>query len=227
MRGQRDAKLLHALVEDAVTNRRAPAHQSVADGDEVEHFGNDARGKFFRGERELPILLVAGEGEQFIAAARRQRRDRDFAQADQFGSLEPDAARRGRADLHGEIRRAGDRERRDDDGVGKLLNRLFELHVERARAEDTVGEGDAQGAVGELPILHAVAAHFADREAGLRREVEGVDAGALDVERECVRDEQPRLFEPYRRAVGNFHERLDAFEFRRQLDGSPVEPIRR
>ena len=117
--------------------------------------------------------------------------------------------------------------RRNNDGIRELLECLFELHVERACAKHPIGERDAQRTVGELPILHAIAAHFAYREAGLRREVERVDARALDVERKRVRHQQPRFLESHCRPVGNVHEWLDAFEPGGQFDGPPVEPIRR
>ena len=87
---QPEPEFLEALVDDRVTDGRAAPEQAVADCDEVENLGNDARLKFFSRERERPIGLVRDIGEQFVGAV-GEVVDRDFAQPIQFGSLEADA----------------------------------------------------------------------------------------------------------------------------------------
>ena len=58
MRRHLDAKLLHALVDDRVPDRRAAAQQPVADGDQIEHIRRDPRRHPFRRQRQLPIRLL-------------------------------------------------------------------------------------------------------------------------------------------------------------------------
>ena len=77
VRRQRDAKLLHALVEDAVTNRRAAPDQSVADGengvslqrlkegnsllkDADQKSGNDVDGRDQNRGQRVPLVEARG-----------------------------------------------------------------------------------------------------------------------------------------------------------------------
>src|SRR6187431_1595103 len=101
------------------------------------------------------------------------------------------------------------------------------MHREVACAKDAVGERDAQRPIRNLPILYAVAMHFTDGEARLRREIERIDSRSLDVEQKRVPDIQSRFLQPCRRSGSYFYERLNPFKLCGQLDGPPVEAIRR
>ena len=224
MRRHRDAELLHALVEDAVADRRAAPDHAVADGDEVEDLGHHARRELLRRQGQLPVRLLARERQQLVRAV-RQGGDRHFAQAGQLGGLEPDARGGGRAELGGDVGRARHCQRQHGDLVREFLVGLFELDVELARAEDAAGEGNLQLAVGRLPIVNALALDLADDEPGRHGEVERVDARLLDGQVERVRHHQPGLFEPRRHAVGQLQDRGDALDAGHDGHGPAVEPV--
>ena len=67
-RRQLHLELLHALVDDDVTNRRAAADQTVADGHQIENVGNDAGREFFGREFQRPIRLVRNVSERLVGA---------------------------------------------------------------------------------------------------------------------------------------------------------------
>ena len=60
--GNFHAKLLHALIDQAITDCRAAAHESIADGYEIEDFRDHAGRKPFRTQRKFPVRRVSGEG---------------------------------------------------------------------------------------------------------------------------------------------------------------------
>ena len=220
------AKLLHALIDQTVTNRRAAADQSIADGDEIKNLRDDARGKPLRAQGKFPIRRICGEGQQFIGA-RRKTVHGNLPQADEFRRLELDACGRSRADLCGFFRRTDHAQGFDGEFLRERFQRLFQLNINPTRAEHAVREADAQFSVGNLPIIHAFTTHIRHDEASLRQQFDLVDARLLDVERECVIGEQPRLFETRRGAVVRSHDRLDAFEPERERERPRAETIRR
>ena len=220
------AELLHALVEDSVADRRAAADLTVADGDEIEDLGEDARGQALGGERELPVGLVEEVAENFVAGGTDEVHGH-FAQAGEGDGLEADALRGGRADAAGFLGRAGDAQGREVELRGELFVRLLELHLETARAEHLIFEIHAQFAVGDFPIIHALAAHVGDGEVRLRHEIEAVNAGALDIQAERVRDEQAGFLEAHGDAVIDVHDGFEAFHFDREREGAAVKAIRR
>ena len=227
MRRKLHAKLLHSLIDDAVAHDRAAADQPIANGDQVKNVRDDARRQTFGRESERPFAAIGGVGEQFVGTL-GQSRHRNLAQARDFASgLQANPRSGRRADLRRLIRRARDAERRERDLVGERLQRLFELHIQPSAAEHLGGETNAKFTIGGLPILHAFAAHVGDDEAGLRRQIDCVDAGLLDVERERVLDEQTCFFEPHTDAIRDLQHGLDATELRREREGTSVEAVGR
>ena len=105
--------------------------------------------------------------------------------------------------------------------------RLLELHLEAARAEHLALEIHAQFAVGDFPILDALAAHVGDGEVRLRDKLDAVNAGALDGEREQVVGEQARLLEAHGDAVGDVEHGFEALDLHGEREGPAVKPIRR
>ena len=141
--------------------------------------------------------------------------------------MQADAGRGSRADLRRFLGRAGHAQRRDADLFGKILDGLFQLHVQPARTEQARGKIHEDFSVAEIPVVNALAAHVRDGESGLRRQFQRVNAGLLDVQREAVRNHQPRFFEPRADAVGDADDRFDGFEFERERERPGVELIRR
>ena len=213
MRRQRHAKLLHALVDDAKADRRAAAHEPVADGHKIENFADDSGRKFLRGEHQLPVRVLAGKREQLVGA-RQQRVDRYFPQAVEFLGLEPDARRTGRAELSGDVGCTRHRERKNRDACGELLVRLLKLDVKFARAEHARGEAELEFAICDLPIVHPFAPHIRHDQARRGRELKRVDAGLLDIERQGMTDDQARFLHAGGDAIHQLQHRLHPTKLR-------------
>src|SRR5262249_8504125 len=61
VRRQADPELLHALVENRKTDRRASTHQAISDCHEVEHFGDDARRQALSPKGDLAVSILASK----------------------------------------------------------------------------------------------------------------------------------------------------------------------
>ena len=107
-------EFLHALIHQTVTDRRAAADHAVADGDEVENIGHDARGELFAGDGKFQSGCSAVKAR--ISSGRSGRRFTGISRRPASAAgLQPDAGRGGRADLRGFLRRAGHAQRCDAD----------------------------------------------------------------------------------------------------------------
>ena len=191
------AKLLHALIDDAISNGCASTDEAVADGREVEDFGNDARGHPFRRQLQGPIRLIRDEAKRCRAPV-SECGGGNFAQTGQFGGLELNARRRRRTNLGclpgGSVHEQGSQR----DLIGKCLLRLFQLNLNLPLAEDPAAEIDPELSVARRPILDATSAHVGDDKVIQWRKFDCIDPGLFHRQHHMMGKNQARLFEPGR-----------------------------
>ena len=150
---------------------------------------------------------------------------RDFAQTGQLYCLEANTWSGGRTDLRRLLDHAGNAQCGDGYFVRESFQRLLQLHVQFARAEDAGGKVHAQFSIAHLPVLHPFAPHVGDGKSGGRQKFHRINAGLLDVDREAVRDHEPGFFKPRIHTVSHADDRLNATELERDGERPGVETV--